>query len=789
MVSFRSVVAGRRPVRFATLSFAWLFFLSSLASTVFAETGAGLRPLPGAEPFPPELEARLLAELRSKGPNYVPRTRHRNPDGSPRYTNRLLLEKSPYLLQHAHNPVNWYPWGPEAFEVARRENRPVLLSVGYSTCHWCHVMEEESFEDEEIAEFLNRHYVAIKVDRERRPDVDAAYMAAVQALSGGGGWPMTVWLTPSGEPFYGGTYFPPRDGARGRRPGFLTLLRRLHEVYRTRPEDVRRAASDLVRHLEQRVRQESVLATTDVEGVLEKALEWYRRRFDAENGGFGTAPKFPRPAALEFLLRMGRRTGDPAVLRLATRTLEKMAAGGIRDAIGGGFHRYSTDSRWRIPHFEKMLYDNAQLVVAYLEAYQATGREEFARVARDTLRYLDREMSHPEGGFYSATDADSEGEEGKFYLWSRDEVLAALGPKTAGWFVEFYGIDAAGELGGKNVLYETRPLEQFARERGVSPGELRRELDRARALLYEKRKARTPPLTDRKVVLSWNALAVSAFARAALVLGEPEWARRAARAAEFLRVGLRGADGLRRVYFEGHAEGRGFLDDYAFLVQAWLDLYEATFDVGWLEEALELQKLQDEKFWDAGHGGYFFTPHDGEKLPVREKPVYDGAEPSGNSVAFSNLLRLSEFTTKARFRSRAEELLAAFSRHLERAPADSPKFLSGIDFLLERPKEIVLVRPDEKTSLEPFLSVLRRTFFPNRVLASVVEGKDEDRIAEAIPWVAGKPARRGRTTAYVCEEGVCELPTTDPEVFEAQLAGRDKRARSRAAPALLDTKG
>ncbi|MGH7860593.1 MAG: thioredoxin domain-containing protein, partial [Candidatus Binatia bacterium] len=422
----------------------------------------------------------------AKGPDYEPRTHHFNADGSPKYVNRLILEKSPYLLQHANNPVNWYPWGDEAFERAEAERKPVLLSIGYSTCHWCHVMEKESFEDEEIAAYMNEHYVSIKVDRERRPDVDGVYMTAVQALTGGGGWPMTVWLTPDRKPYYGGTYFPPRDGDRGERIGFLTLLRRLNEIYAESPQQVAAQAEQITSHIQRAlVSAPSEISDAKLVAAADEAFFRLESSFDGRHGGFGRAPKFPRSVTLEFLLRYHHRTGASKALEMATKTLDEMARGGMYDHVGGGFHRYSTDARWLVPHFEKMLYDNALLTVAYLEGYQATGREDFARVAREILRYVSRGMTSPQGGFHSATDADSEGEEGKFFVWSPKEVEAVLGAKRASWFNAYYGVTEKGNFEhGKTILHVTAPLEEVAKRFGMKPEDFRKELDEAREELY-----------------------------------------------------------------------------------------------------------------------------------------------------------------------------------------------------------------------------------------------------------------------------------------------------------------
>jgi uncharacterized protein YyaL (SSP411 family) len=734
--------------------------------------GARIR-LPGAPPLPAALERRLLAALEATGAGYEPRTRHFDADGSPKYLNRLILERSPYLLQHAHNPVDWYPWGDEAFARAAREGKPVLLSVGYSTCHWCHVMEKESFEDEEIAAYLNRHYVAIKVDRERRPDVDAVYMTAVQTLTGGGGWPMTVWLTPDRKPFYGGTYFPPRDGDRGARVGFLTLLGRLAEIYREDPARVAASADEVTARIERSLAPPTAgvdpLAPATLAAAADEAFLRLAATFDERHGGFGGPPKFPRSVTLELLLRYHRRTGEPKALAMATRTLEAMARGGIYDHVGGGFHRYATDARWLVPHFEKMLYDNALLAVAYLEAHQATGREDFARVARETLRYVAREMTSPEGAFYSAADADSEDEEGRFFVWTPQEIAEVLGAARAPWVGTYYGVTESGNFGGRNVLHVAAPLEEVAARFALDPGGLRAELDRAREELYAARARRVPPLRDEKILVTWNGLMISAFARAAHALAEPAYAECAARAADFILTRMREGGRLARTWFAGHAEGTGYLDDYAFLAAGLLDLYEATFEPRWLREAIALHEVIEARFRDAEGGGYFMTVDDAEVLLTREKPAYDGAEPSGNSVALLSLLRLEALTTDDRYRARADRMLAAFGGLLERAPTAVPRMLAAAELRLAVPKEIVIVKPAPDASAEPLLAKLREIFLPDRVLAVAAEGADVAEQERLVPLFEGRRAIRGKVTAYVCEKRVCDLPTSDPAVFAAQI--------------------
>ncbi len=758
----------------------WLFVVTGAVALCVLDAAAQateqpVGPPPGLPAYPAALAERLRSAVVAKGPDYTARTHHLTENGWPKYTNRLILESSPYLLQHAHNPVNWYPWGDEAFERAAREGKPVLLSVGYSTCHWCHVMEEESFEDVEIATYLNQNYIAVKVDRERRPDVDGVYMTAVRVMSRRGGWPMTVWLTPDRQPFFGGTYFPPRDGDRGSRVGFLSLLKQLKQRYDQNPDDVVRSATEISQRVAASMRPPRGEGLPDA-AVLQRAFAAERSAFDARHGGFGRAPKFPRSVRLEFLVRYHARTGDEEAMRMARATLDAMARGGMYDQLGGGFHRYSTDARWLVPHFEKMLYDNALLAVAYLEAYQATGDPEYARVCRDILRYVTREMTAPQGGFYSATDADSEGEEGTFFVWTPRQIEAALTADLAKLAIAYYGVTEKGNFEGKNILHRPRPLTEVAAELGIDPVAAETSLAAIREKLYQARAKRVPPLRDDKILTSWNGLMISAFARAGFVFAEPEYIAAASRAARFVLDEMRVGERLRRAWLDGKADGEAFLDDYAFLVAGLLDLYESSFDPQWLRAAIELQAVLDERFWDA-EGGYFLTADDAEALLAREKSSYDGAEPSGNSVALQNLLRLYELTTGDAYRKHAEASMKAFERVWTAGPASVPLMLCGIDYWLTGAKEIVIVAAGDVAEADPFLGLLRSSFVPNRVLTVVAEGEDADAIAEVVPLVRGKKARGGKATAYVCEGQVCDLPTSDPQVFAQQLA------RHRDAPA------
>ncbi len=731
------------------------------------------RTLPGAPSFSRELRLRLEESLASRGPGYVPRTANVRADGSPQYTNRLLLEASPYLQQHAHNPVNWYPWGDDAFAAARRLDLPVLVSIGYSTCHWCHVMEEESFDDPQVAEYLNRHFIAIKVDREIRPDIDAVYMSAIHALGRRGGWPLNVWVTPGRKPFFAGTYFPPQD--QGGRPGFLKVLRSIEHQYAAAPEELAAIGDQLAARI-----------TADLQGPgathsavpssepLDAAWSYYSENADRNYGGLEGRTKFPASFPVRLLLRYHGRSGNPEPLQLAILSLERMAAGGMYDHVGGGFHRYSTDRRWLVPHFEKMLYDNALLAIAYLEASQLTGRSDFRRVTREILDYVSREMTAPGGAFYSATDADSsdpkgESHEGWFFTWTPAELERALGADDARVVSAYYGVEAGGNFEGRTILHTSRSAVEVAGDLGIGESALRVILERARARLYEVRLERPKPFRDDKILVAWNGLMISAFARAGFALDDSAYVETAERAAEFILREMRSEGELSRMYQDGEASGPAFLEDYAFLSAALLDLYEADADPRWLVQAMGLQRVIDSFYWDKKRGGYFRTAEDHERLIAREKPGRDAALPSGNSIAALNLLRLAEFTQNPAYLEGAGQLLSAFSSILERAPMALSEMLIALDYHLGQTKEIIVVRPASAQDHGELLAPLRSSYVPNRIISLVTEGPDQEALAELVPLVSGKVARNGRVTAYVCEDRVCELPTSDPEVFARQI--------------------
>ncbi len=714
--------------------------------------------LPGATPFPDDLAGRIAEALAAKGPSYRPRTRHLE-EGKPRFTNRLILETSPYLLQHAHNPVAWWPWCDEAFAEARRSGKPVFLSIGYSTCHWCHVMERESFEDEEIARFLNERFVSIKVDREERPDVDAVYMAAVQTLTGAGGWPMSSFLDADRTPFFGGTYFPARDGDRGSSRGFVTLLREIDAVWRRDLPRVRGAAAAVSAAVQVALGSSPASPSPELPGpepVL-AAVRFFEGIFDPVHGGPNRAPKFPSNVPVRLLLRHHRRTQDPSSLSMALLTLERMAAGGLMDQLGGGFHRYSTDERWLVPHFEKMLYDNALLAVAYLEAWQATGRRDLARVARQTLDYLLRDMASPEGAFFSATDADSEDEEGRFFVWEEREIRALL-RADADRFCQFFGVSGAGNFeSGRNILWVPQPDE-----------EAWDELAPARATLRAARERRPKPLRDEKVITAWNALAISAMASGGRVLAERRYLESAERAAAFVLDRMRPGGRLARSHKDGRPGPPGFLDDHAFLVQALLDLHEATFDPRWLEEAIRLADETERRFADP-RGGWFTSGDDQERLLAREKPTHDGAEPSGASVAILSAVRLEAFTTDPRWRRVAEAALRWYAPTLAEQPAALTDMLLALDAFTDAPREVVVTWVEDGPPPSDLLEVLRRTFLPNRALTGGPQGEALTRLARLAPVAEGRLAVSGKPTAYVCERGACRLPVIGPEKLAEAL--------------------
>lgn len=627
---------------------------------------------PGAAPYASELAHQLAAALAAKGDDYVPRTHHLRTDGGPRFTNRLILEDSPYLLQHAHNPVDWYPWGPEAFARAEAEDKPIFLSIGYSTCHWCHVMERESFEDEDIARLLNEHFVSIKIDRERRPDIDEIYMTAVQLLTQRGGWPMSSFLMADGKPFFGGTYFPPDR--------FTLLLQRIIGGWEANRGEIASSAERIAEAVRQATAARGEARNLGNE-IFEQAVEALQQRHDKVLGGFGRAPKFPHEPELLFLLSRGLRHGDGAALKMATHSLDAMARGGIYDQVGGGFHRYSVDAQWLVPHFEKMLYNQAHLSRAYLEAHRLTGNPFFARVARQTLDYVLHEMTAPGGGFYSATDADSEGEEGRFFVWTPTQLRQVLSPEDAELAIDLWSVREGGNFEGHSILFLDRPLAAVAEARGESLEPFLQRVDRIRGLLWRQREGREHPLRDDKILAAWNGMMITALSHGAAILEEPRYLAGAEKAAAFLwQHNLQEDGSLWRVHLDGNSSVDGLQEDYAYLAEGFVALYDVNRDATWLGQARRLADTMNERFWDADGGGFFMGPAVTDPpLISRPKSPNDGAIPSGNSVAVRLLAQLSNRLEDPAYGERAAATAAAFSAQLRRAPQGYAYMLTGLD--------------------------------------------------------------------------------------------------------------
>jgi hypothetical protein len=687
------------------------------------------------------------------------------PDGGPEH-NRLVFEKSPYLLQHARNPVDWYPWGPEAFERARREDKPVFLSIGYSTCHWCHVMEHESFEDPEVAELMNETFVCIKVDREERPDIDNVYMNVAQAMTGGGGWPLTIVMAPDKRPFFAATYVPKND-AFGRM-GMMSLIPRIRDLWARGRDELLRSADRVTNLLKETAsgEGESELGIED----LQRAYGELAGRFDESHGGFGGAPKFPAPHNLLFLLRYWKRTGEPGALEMVKKTLEAMRRGGIFDHVGLGFHRYSTDRIWLLPHFEKMLYDQAMLAMAYVEAYQATGLDDFAAAAREIFQYVSRDMTSPEGAFYSAEDADSEGEEGKYYVWTLDELLDVLGPDEGALFARVFNVEEGGnfrhETGGgshgANIPHLRKPLSEIAEDLGSSEEELSQRIESARGKLLAARRGRVPPLKDDKILTDWNGLMIAALAKGAQALDDGSYASAAGAAADFLLEAMTDEGGrLLHRYRGGEAAIPAFLDDYAFLVWGLIDLYEATFEVRYLRAALDLCREMKDLFRDEGAGGFYFCSEGSEELIVRRKELYDGAIPSGNSVAAMDLLRLGRMTGDTALEEDGARTIGIFSRDAGRAASGFTQMMAALDFALGPSYEIVIAGRPGAGDTERMLKALREVYAPNKIVIFRPE-VDKPPITAIAEYTESQTAIDGKATAYVCLHHTCKPPTTDP---------------------------
>ncbi len=681
-------------------------------------------------------------------------------------TNRLIHEKSPYLLQHAHNPVDWYPWGKEAFERARKENKPVFLSIGYATCHWCHVMEKESFEDPEVAKSMNDAFISVKVDREERPDVDTVYMRVCQILTGSGGWPLTIFMTPDKKPFFASTYIPKEN--RFGRLGMLELIPRIQGLWEKNRAELDTSADKIVTSLKEST------ASSQSEGPREETLDiayhQLEQQFDSENGGFGISPKFPAPHTLFFLLRYGKRTANENALHMVEKTLQSMRRGGLFDHIGYGFHRYSTDAQWLVPHFEKMLYDQAMLAMAYTEAFQATRNNDYKNTAKETFTYVIRDMTSPEGAFYSAEDADSEGEEGKFYLWTSDElekilsneeadlVLKVFNAEKAGNFAE----EASGRKTGANILHLNKSIEEMASELKLSPEALSQNLESIRVSLFKTREKRVRPLKDDKVLVDWNGLMIAALAKASVALDEPAYAEAARKASDFILNNMRDKQG--RLFHrnrEGQSSIPAFLDDYAFLIWGFLELYEATFEARFLKEALELNDLLLKHFWDDKDGGFYFSPDDGEKLLLRQKELYDGAIPSGNSVQMLNLLRLGRMTSNPDLEEKAAQTGRIYSQDVEHSPSAFTQMMAAVDFGIGPSYEVVVAGATEADDTKSMLKALGAEFSPSKVVLFIPSDKDPSAIFQMAPFTSRMTSIQNKATAYVCQSFTCQKPTTD----------------------------
>jgi uncharacterized protein YyaL (SSP411 family) len=680
-----------------------------------------------------------------------------------RHPNKLVSQKSPYLLQHAYNPVNWHPWGEEAFEKARSKDLPIFLSIGYSTCHWCHVMEKESFEDEQVAALMNEAFVNIKVDREERPDIDSIYMAACQKMTGSGGWPLNIILTPDRRPFYASTYIP-KDSTFGRL-GMIELVPQIRELWISNREEVEKAANQNVNALKFAERPTGDILEED---ILHQAYEQLLSIFDEENGGFGDAPKFPTPHNLMFLLRYWKRTGDGMALLMVDRTLDAMQRGGIYDHVGFGFHRYSVDAHWRVPHFEKMLYDQAMIAIAFTEAYQATGKKNYEKTCREILAYILRDMTASEGGFFSGEDADSEGEEGKFYLWTENEMRQILTDEEYKYISGLFNIKRKGNFpdgNGKNIFYLSNhgsDLQVTDTVQGFEPQKCK---------LFSAREKRIHPGKDDKILTDWNGLMIAAFARASQVFDEPEYAKAARSASDFILLKMRNENGrLYHRYRDGETAISGFLDDYAFFIWGLIELYEATFEVCYLKAALEINNDLLKHFWDNEYGGFFITPDDGEEILARKKDLYDGAVPSGNSVAMLNLLRLARITGDPQHEQKAQYIGRSFSGAIAQSPAAYTMLMTALDFAFGPSSEVVISGDLQAESTKKMLKALRKEYIPNKVVILRPEGETE--ITDISGFTGNLTGKKDKAVAYVCRNFSCNLPTDDSDEMMRELRNK-----------------
>jgi len=705
-----------------------------------AESASERTALPSLEPLPEQLDTKLMQDYQAKGPDYKPRTHHLHPNGTPKFINRLISEASPYLLQHAHNPVNWYAWGPEALETAKAESKIILLSIGYSTCYWCHVMEEESYESEQVAEILNRDFIAIKVDREERPDLDKIHMDAVVAMRGHGGWPLNVFLTPDLGPFWGGSYF--------QKEQFLDILDQIRTVWEKEPEKIEQSGSRLSQYLKTQNQLVKGPVVLD-EKILKTGYGSLASSFDGEFGGFGWAPKFPPSMRLQLLLRIAHRTDESMALEMVEKTLDHMARGGIYDHLGGGFHRYSTDERWLVPHFEKMLYDNASLAWTYLEAYQVSGKTMYSSVVREILDYVLKEMTHAGGGFYSAQDAGAVGEEGAFYVWHTSELRELLSPQEFSLFEKVYGLGEPNNF--EDGAYILNLQDEYDWEIKANP-----LIRSAHHKLLVARQARPLPIKDDKILTAWNGLMIAAMAKANQVLGEARYLEAARRTAQFLKQNLVSNRGLLRRYRNGEATFDGYLDDYAYLISGLLTLYETDFDLSWIDWARELQAKQDQLLWNQQLGAYYFSRAGDPHLIRRSVDFVDGARPNSNAVSALNLLRLFALTSHAPYQEKAKALLTANGGNLSRQPGAFAQTLIALDYHLDRSKEIAVIGASNNADTQAVLSWLQSSFNPNKTLGAGLPAQ-----SDTLALLARKPMIKGKTTVYVCEDTICKWPTSD----------------------------
>ncbi len=700
-------------------------------------------------------------------------------------SNHLAREKSPYLLQHACNPVDWYPWGEEAFQRAREEEKPIFLSIGYSTCHWCHVMERESFENKLVAAVLNEHFVSIKVDREELPNVDRVYMTFVQASTGSGGWPLSVWIDPTLKPFFGGTYFPPESGMG--RPGFKDILVRIGETWKKDRGKLIAMGTQNLNALRAQINTSNEPPGELSGSLLDGGFSYFLENYDTRRGGFGSAPKFPRPVNFNFLLRYHARTSNEPALQMSLHTLREMAKGGMHDHIGGGFHRYSVDERWHVPHFEKMLYDQGQLAISYLEAYQITREEVYADTARDVLDYVLRDLTHPEGGFYSAEDADSmidsshpdEKYEGAFYVWTEKEVEELVGREKAKLFNFHYGVnsngnvlaDPHGEFRKKNILYVAHSIDETARSTGSSIEEVKRVLSFAQEKLFKARGTRPRPHLDDKVLAGWNGLMISALSRGSQILQEGRYLEAAHKACSMILEKLLDSSSgrLRRRYRDGEVGFEASSEDYAFVIQGLLDLYETSFEIRWFQSAMSLQKKQLELFWDPEDGGFYSGTGEDPSVLLRMKEDYDGAEPSANSISVLNLLRLNQITGSDEWQQKAKKGISIFASRLKSYPQAMPQMLVALDYYLSKPKQIILVGATNSKETKAMLKVIHQIFLPRKILLVADGTKGQKELSRLLPVISTMKPLKGKTTVYVCENYTCQLPTTDPAMVAKLL--------------------